>query len=102
MTDLLARGTKTGGTEWDIRYAPLSFDLGEYGSRVAADAQATLLYARRIPAYVLAVPYSDGTERYHIYCGAWAGPAEADRIRQTLEGAAINATLVQRIGRSTS
>ncbi len=102
MTALIATGHKTGGTEFDIRHVPLAFSLGEYDTREAAETRAAQLAALNIPAYVLALPYSSGGERYALYCGAYAGPAEADAMRQVLADAEIPATLVQRTGRSTS
>jgi hypothetical protein len=102
MARLIALGHKTGGSEWDIRNAPLAFDVGAFDTPESAEARADELAALNIPAYVLAVPYSSGQERYHVYSGAYAGPAEADVMRQVLADAGVSAHLVQRIGRSTS
>lgn len=103
MAALIRNGHKTGGSDWDIRNAPLAFELGVFDARPSAEAKAdSLAQAHEIPAYVLAVPYSGGGEKYHVYCGAYAGPAEADVMRQVLADAGVSATLVQRIGRSTS
>jgi hypothetical protein len=102
MARLIALGHKTGGSEWDIRNAPLAFDVGAFDTPESAEARADELAALNIPAYVLAVPYSSGQERYHVYSGAYAGPAEADVMRQVLADAGVSANLVQRIGRSTS
>ena len=102
MARLIALGHKTGGSEWDIRNAPLAFDIGSFDTAESAEARADELAALDIPAYVLAVPYSSGQDRYHVYTGAYAGPAEADVMRQVLAAAGVSANLVQRIGRSTS
>lgn len=102
MDSLIANGHKTGGSEWDIRNVPLAFELGVFDGAEAAQARVSELAGRQIPAYVLEVPYTGGGARYHVYCGAWAGPAEADVMRQVLADAAIPATLVPRIGRSTT
>lgn len=102
MDSLIAAGHKTGGSPWDVRNAPLAFDLGAFDTAEAADARIAELAALQIPAYALEVPYSGGGSRFHVYSGAFAGPAEADVMRQVLEAAAIPANLVQRIGRSTT
>lgn len=100
--ELVAAGHKTSSSDWDIRMAPLAFELGTFDEPGGADARAAELAAHDVPAYVLPVPYSNGRTRYHVYCGAYAGPAEADIMRQLLAEAGIDATLVQRIGRPTS
>lgn len=102
MDRLIAAGHKTGGSQWDVRNAPLAYDLGTYDTHEAADARVAELSDAQIPAYVLEVPYSTGGTRYHVYCGAWGSAAEADVMRPVLEAAGIPATLVQRIGRSTT
>ena len=102
MQQLITRGHKTGGSEWDIRNAPMAFEVGVFDTREDAQARVDHLAGDTIPAYVLEVPYSSGADRYHVYAGAYAGPAEADVLRQVLAGAGMPANLVQRIGRPAS
>jgi hypothetical protein len=102
LQQLLAKGHKTGSTAWDIRITPLAFLLGVFDSRAAAMHRVVELASLRIPAYVLEVPYSSGVSRYHLYCGAYAGPAEADVMRQLLARAKLDANLVERVGRTPS
>jgi hypothetical protein len=99
MSRLVDAGHKASASDWDIRAAPLSFELDVYEAREQAETRVLELAAQDIPAYALAVPYSTGGVRFHLYCGAYAGPAEADIMRQLLAEAGIDATLVQRIGR---
>jgi hypothetical protein len=99
---LLERGHKTGATDWDIRLTPLAFLIDRFDSRDAAEARATVLALRGIPSYILSVSYSGGATRHHLYSGAYAGPAEAEPMRQLLEQAGVEAPLVQRMGRIVS
>jgi hypothetical protein len=102
LQQLLAKGHKTGSTSWDIRVTPLAFLLGVFDSRVEAMHRVVDLAGKRIPAYVLEVPYSSGIARYHLDCGAYAGPAEADVMRKLLGEAGLDANLVERVGRTPS
>jgi hypothetical protein len=92
----------TSATDWQIRNTPLAFLLGVYDTRAAAEQRVGELAAQRIPAYVLEVPYSNGGARYHLYCGAYSGPGEADVMRQLLGNAGLETNLVERVGRTPS
>jgi hypothetical protein len=83
-----------------VQHRPLAFDLGEYPTTEAAHARADSLTARAIPAYVAPVPYSDGSERWKVYGGAYRDTAGAAAMTELLEGASIPPRLVARIGRS--
>lgn len=100
MQALLAGGHMGPATDWDVRHVPYTFLVGTFDTAPAAAARIGELNALGVPAYALAVPYSGGGIRHHVYSGAWAGPAEADGMRPILQAAGIEATLVQRIGRS--
>jgi hypothetical protein len=83
-----------------IQARPLAFRLGEFSSREEAQAQADSLAARRIPAYPLGIPYSDGTERWRIYAGAFPDSVQAEPLRQILREAEFPARLVTRVGQA--
>lgn len=103
QTQLIAKGYKPDDSSvWDIRSTPFAFQLGTFDTREAAAERAADLAGIGIPAYVLEVPYSGGVTRYHLYCGAYAGPLEADVMRRLLGAAGLDTTLVQRVGRTPS
>lgn len=102
MQRLIARGLKTGGTEWDIRATPYAFLLGEYELREQAEQRAEQIHTLNIPAYVIEVPYTNGPPRYYLYAGAYSGAAEAEVMRQLLRNAGLATNLVERTGRSSS
>jgi hypothetical protein len=55
-----------------------------------------------IPSYVVVVPYTGGTERFHLYAGAFVAAAEADVMREFLNSVGIPDSLVLRVGRAPS
>ncbi len=82
-----------------IQPRPLAFDLGAAPTDAAAAARADSLMARGIPAYPVAVPYSDGGERWHLYAGAFRDSAAAEPLRRILETGSVRARLAPRTGR---
>jgi hypothetical protein len=82
-----------------IQPRPLSYEVGEYGSVADARARADSLNGRSIPAYVAPVPYSDGSERWKVYAGAYRDTASSIPMRTLLTGARIEPKLVERTGR---
>lgn len=82
-----------------IQPRPLAFDLGAAPTDAAAVARADSLMARGIPAYAVAVPYSDGSERWHLYAGAFRDSAAAEPMRRLLESGSVPARLAPRTGR---
>jgi hypothetical protein len=100
---LLAEGIldeESFGGRYDlIQRRPFSYDLGEYASAQAARARADSLNARAIPAYVAPVPFTDGSERWRVYGGAYRDSASAAPMRDLLRGAALQPSLVERTGR---
>lgn len=82
-----------------IKYSPLSFDLGEFPTRRGAESHADSLSGQGIPAYPIAVP-SNGGERWRVYGGAFADSAHAEFMRGLLTKAGVEASLVQRVGRT--
>lgn len=103
---LVAAGTilpeDAGGESALLQTRPLTFDLGEFGSREEAAAMDDSLAARGVPAYAVAVPYSDGTERWRLYGGAYADSTRAESMRQLLDRAGLPARLTDRTGRGTA
>jgi hypothetical protein len=67
-----------------IRPTSGAFDLGQTADREAAQERARDLYEAGLPAYVLAVDYSDGSTRYRIYVGAYADEQEAAHLSNVL------------------
>ena len=68
--------------------------------RDAAETRAQELEAVDVPAYVLAVDYSDGSVRYRVYAGAFADRTEASSLSALLQKQGLDgATLSDRIGR---
>lgn len=81
-----------------IQFTPLAFDLGEFPSDSLAAAREDSLAMKAIPAYRVAVPYSDGTHRWQLYAGAYRDSLSAEAMRQRLVAAGMEPRLVARIG----
>lgn len=88
-----------GGRYALIDHRPLAYELGEYPTAAQARARADSLTGRAIPAYVAAVPYTDGSERWKVYGGAYRDSASAAPMQKILAGASIQPRLVERSGR---
>jgi hypothetical protein len=88
-----------GGRYDLIQHRPLAFEVGEFRNPTQARARADSLTARAIPAYAAPVPYSDGSERWKVYAGAYRDTASSAPMRSLLAGASIEPKLVQRTGR---
>lgn len=86
------------GTWSLIQYTPLAYELGEFDSPEAAAAAADSLRAQEIPAYPVALPYSDGSRRWRLYGGAFRDSTSAEKMRQMLEAAGVQPRLVSREG----
>lgn len=82
-----------------IQFAPLAFDLGEFDSPRDAAVRADSLLERQIPTYLSSVPYSDGTQRWQLYGGAFRDSVSASRMREMLEEVGVDARLTARTGR---
>ena len=93
---LLTRRLKRAATPTDVRYAPLALLIGDYSTREGANEQLAELRNLDIPAYVVTGVAADSAPLYRIFVGSFAGPAEADVIRQLLRAAGIRDTLVNR------
>jgi hypothetical protein len=89
-----------GGRYDLIQHRPLAYEIGEYRAPEQARARADSLAARAIPAYVAAVPYTDGSERWKVYAGAYRDTASSAPMRELLTGARIEPRLVERTGRA--
>ena len=81
-----------------VQTTPLAFDLGEFATQEEAVAQADSLARSDVPAYAVALPYSDGTNRWRLYSGAFPDSASADSMRSMLIRAGQPARLVERVG----
>jgi hypothetical protein len=88
------------GTEDDlILVRPLTLELGDLPTQDAAQARADSLGRRAIPAYAVAVPLADGSERYKVYGGAFADSAAAAPMMKMVRQAGLPTRLVPRTGR---
>ncbi len=86
-------------SNWLVREASLAFLLGETRGRSAAEQRVTVLQSLGIPAHILRVPYSDGSEVFRVYAGAYASASEAAFLEQLLQDQEItNAPLTERLG----
>ena len=83
-----------------ILVRPYAVELGELSTPEAAQARADSLNERAIPAYAVAVPFDDGTERYKVYGGAFADSAGAAPMLRMVRQAGLPARLVARTGRT--
>ncbi|HEX2210750.1 MAG TPA: hypothetical protein VHG93_23915, partial [Longimicrobium sp.] len=88
-----------GGRYALIDHRPLAFELGEYPTAELARARADSLARRAIPAYVAPVPYSDGSERWKVYGGAYRDSASAAAMEKQFSGTSTPPRLVERSGR---
>ncbi len=83
-----------------LRSTPLAFRLGETRTLEAARRRAEALRELDVPAYVLAVTYSDGEERFRVYGGAFARGQEAQALDSLLAEVGMpREELVERTGR---
>jgi hypothetical protein len=99
---LLARRLKTSATPTDIRYAPLSFHVGDYSTPDAAqEAMSELRTRENMPSFVLMAQAADGEPLYRVFVGAFTTAAEADVTRQLLRAAGVADSLVSRTGSIT-
>ncbi|HSW30822.1 MAG TPA: SPOR domain-containing protein [Longimicrobiales bacterium] len=85
---------------WVARWTPRAFQLGEVPDHEAALRRSEVLQGLGVPAYVLAVTYSDGSVRFRVYAGAFADEAEALYLSGLLQERGLSsATLSERTGR---
>jgi hypothetical protein len=92
-----------GPRTWSlIQLRPFTFAIDEFESRTDASAAADALADRGIPTYPASIPYSDGSERWRLYGGAYAEPVHAEEMRQLLVDADLPAQLVIRVSRPPS
>jgi hypothetical protein len=99
VAEKVADEESVGGRYDLIQHRPLAFEVGEYASEAQARTRADSLNSRAIPVYVEPVPYSDGTERWKVYAGAYRDSASSAPMRGLLTGARIQPKLVERTGR---
>lgn len=83
----------------EVRY---SLVLGDVDSRGAANAAADSLLDRQVPAYPVAVPYSDGVLHWYLYAGAFPDSARAAPLRDQLAAAGLDPRLTPRFGSPAS
>jgi hypothetical protein len=100
LADRLALETAVSRASWVVRTTPLAFELGELLDEEATARRVEGLRGLGVPAYSLAIDFSDGTTRYRVYAGAYADEQEASYLQSHLVAQGLdNATLTTRIGR---
>jgi hypothetical protein len=100
LADRLALETAVSSASWVVRTTPLAFELGELLDEEATARRVEVLRGLGVPAYSLAIDFSDGTTRYRVYAGAYADEEEASYLQSHLIAQGLdNATLTTRIGR---
>ncbi|MDP2957995.1 MAG: SPOR domain-containing protein [Longimicrobiales bacterium] len=96
----VAEATGLDPTTWVARWTPLAYQLGEMPELEAARRRSDVLVGLGVPAYVLAVAYSDGSTRFRVYAGAYADETEASYLSGLLQERGLSsATLSDRTGR---
>lgn len=94
---LLARRIKTISTANELVSAPYAFLLGTFERRADADAKVAEATVKSIPSYIIPVRGPSGPQ-FNVYAGAYAGPGDAEFLREILKGASLPDTLVERTG----
>ena len=82
-----------------IMVRPWTLDLGEFPTQEGAETRVDSLATRAIPAYAVPVPFSDGTERWKVYGGAFEDSAAARPMMMLLQQAQVPSRLIRRTGR---
>ena len=100
LADRLSLETAVSSASWVVRTTPLAFELGELLDEEATARRVEVLRGLGVPAYSLAIDFSDGTTRYRVYAGAYADEQEASYLQSHLIAQGLdNAMLTTRIGR---
>lgn len=89
--DLLARLV-------NLSFTPLAFQLGDLPTREAAQARTDSLLNAQVPAYLVALPFSDGSRAWRVYGGAYADSIAAQPMRRLLADAGLSTQLTPRTG----
>ena len=86
-------------SDWSlVQEEPLALLVGNRDSRGAANAAVDSLLAVQVPAYAVAVPYSDGFLRWYLYAGAFKDSSSAAPLRERLSAAGLDPRLSPRFG----
>lgn len=99
LADRIAGETGADRSGWLVRETPLAFLLGEMADIESATARVDELRELDVPAYLLAIDYSDGSTAYRVYAGAYSDEREASYLLTHLESKGLDATLSTRLGR---
>ena len=100
LQEEVAERTGRSPASWISRPTRLAYRLDERAGLADARARVSELRSRGIPAYVLAVTYADGSERFRVYAGGFAEADEAGVLGEWLGEAGVSgAELVERTGR---
>ena len=99
LADRVGQSAGLDPAGWVARWTPRAFQLGEMADLEAARRRAGVLTGMGVPAYVLAVPFSDGSLRFRVYAGAYADASEASYLSGLLDERGLSsASLSERTG----
>ncbi len=98
MLRLVDEGIKDSAADWDVRPTQLAFHFGRYHSERGAEAAVETLVAKGIPAYTVLAAAAPGSIAVHVYAGGYEDPREAIPLLEQIEGAGLEAELVERVG----
>ena len=97
MEALVAEGLKGSATAWDVRPVTLTFRLGVYPDRTAAESALSEVGGAGILAYIL--PASGGADTvFQLLSGGYGSATAAETMQTILREAGRDAELVTRRG----
>lgn len=86
-------------TDWRVQRAPFSIPVDDLDGRMDALRVRDELRAAGLPAHVLRLELSDGSERFRVYSGAFGDRAEAEGLlRRFADLQVAHGPLIRRIG----
>jgi len=97
--EAISASTGEPSAGWIVRETRVAFTLDELARPDSAQALSRAWNRRGIPAYVLAVDYSDGTTGYRVLAGAYADDGEAAYLARLLAESGVDPVeLAERVG----
>ena len=102
LTDSVIDRADAVGERGLIQELPFTLFLGARPMRGGARAAVDSLLDRNVPAYHLAVPYSDGSLHWYLYAGAFADSTGAGRLRDLFSGTGLESQVTARFGAPAS
>lgn len=97
MEALVEARLKDEASEWDVRPAGLSFDLGLFARREEAESRVRRLAERSIPAYAVAATDAPDAP-WRVYGGAFEREQASGPLAEMLDETGESAPLIERRG----